>query len=322
MKKTNILLSLVLIFSMLCGCTRPLAMQDVKNIVSVDYSFGKLNSYSYYSFDLEGGVFRARTDQAATANKPLDDSPEYELKQSEIENIRNSIESVRKWPSDYKCAPLFGRYLPQYYKLTINYADGTECVFNGSSDGAKWPEGFEELSETFDSIAFDRLKRKVDPVSAEKELTDLLSEFNPVVYRNTDEGYDYVGEGGYSIHVFYGDEDRFSVEYCGDMFYLVLSHCSTRYDVYRNDYVNLVKALKDYVDNKTCAVTVFSDGKVVNKFMVTPDECSKEKLIGRVKSVFSWKYQEELKKKGFRIEGKFADKTKDFVYTVDPEADS
>ena len=139
-----------------------------------------------------------------------------------------------------------------------------------------------------------------------------------MIYRNTDEGYDYLGEDGYSIHVFYGDEDRFSVEYSGDMFYLILSYCGKRFDVYRNDYVNLVQELKDYIENKTCAVTVFCDEKVVNKFMVTPEECGNEKLIGIVKSKQYGKYWDDVNKKGYRIEGKFADKTKDFVYTVDP----
>lgn len=38
MKKTCTLVSLILIFSLLCGCARPLVMQDVKSIGSADYS--------------------------------------------------------------------------------------------------------------------------------------------------------------------------------------------------------------------------------------------------------------------------------------------
>ena len=154
MKKICILIPLILIVSVLCGCSKPLVMQDVENIVSVDFYFSEGNEYNY-SFDLEKGVFRTSADK-----KPLDDSPEYELNQSEIDAIRNSIEPVRKWPYDYHYARLFARYLPRYYKLTINYADGTQLVFNGSSDGTKWPEGFEELKETFDSIALERLYEK------------------------------------------------------------------------------------------------------------------------------------------------------------------
>ena len=320
MKKTNILLSLILIFSLLCGCTRPLAMQDVKNIVSVDYSHGKGGSYNYYSFDIERGVFRARADIARTDNNPLDDSPEYELKQTEIEAIRDSIEPVGKWPSNYKHSSL-GKNLPHYYSLTIKYADGTQRVFTGTSaNGTEWPEGFEELKRTFDGITFGRLYEKVDPAAKEKELTDLLSDYNPVVQRNTDEGYDDLGDGGYSIRIYYGDEVRLSVDYSEGMFWLALSNWGTSYSSNRMGYEDLVRDLKACIENKYCVVTIWCDGEVINKFSAKPDECGREKLIGIVNSYQSKWYQENIKKYGYRIEGKYCDKSKDFVYTVDPES--
>ena len=232
-------------------------MQDVKNIVSVDYYFGKGTSHNYYSFDLERGVFRARTDLSRIDNKPLDDSPEYDLKQSEIDTIRNSIEPVRKWPFNYKHSSL-GRNLPHYYEITINYADGTQHVFTGTSaNGTEWPEGFEELRTTFDSIAFARLNEKIDPASKEKELTDMLSEFDPVVHRNTDEGYDWLGDGGYLIRVYDGDKEKFMVEYSDGSFYLASNNWGNIYNLNRKDYEDLVKDIKKYINNMPVEGTVY-----------------------------------------------------------------
>ena len=49
MKKTYTPLSLVLIFSLFCGCSSPLITQDVKNTESVDYSLASCNQDSKYS---------------------------------------------------------------------------------------------------------------------------------------------------------------------------------------------------------------------------------------------------------------------------------
>ena len=142
MKRIITYISLILVISFLCGCSKPVGFQDVENIVSVDFFFDDGGEYNY-SFDLEKGVFSADC---------LDESMEYTLEQTEIEAIRVAIEPARGWSGDYRHSSGGFNYL-QRYSIVLTYADGTECVLNGTSaNGRKWPDGFEELKSTLDDI--------------------------------------------------------------------------------------------------------------------------------------------------------------------------
>ncbi len=152
MKKLIAFLTAVLVLSAFCGCSGPpVGFQDVENIAIVDFSFDDGNSKYSYSFDLENGVFTADC---------LDGTTEYVLEQEEIEAIRDSIVPAAQWPGDYRRSST-GYSYPQNYTIVMTYADGTNCVLKGtSSNGRKWPEGFNELKSTFDSIVQVRLESK------------------------------------------------------------------------------------------------------------------------------------------------------------------
>lgn len=311
MKKLYSLISLLFIFSILCGCSRPLFLQDVNNIVTVDYSFNDGNEY-HYSFDLEKGSFHARLD-----DKDLDASPEYELEQSEIDAIRNSIVPLKKWPFEYKKTAL-GLVRTQTYTIAINYADGSSRVFKGeTADGAEWPEGFDELRTTFDGIALKRLKEKMDPESQKEELIALLSDYDLQVRSSADKGYDWLGDDGYLIHAKIHDEERLYIEYKDDMFFLGLSDWSISYNSERMDYEDMLAQIKSFTGNEIAVVTVRSGGEWKNKWIAPASECSRDDLILQVNSN-CYIYIEELEKDGYQIECKYFDKTKDIVYTVDP----
>ena len=142
-KKAIVFLSVILVISILCGCSGPTGFQDVKNISSVVYFYDDGDTYNY-SFDLEKGVFSADCLEAT----------EYELDRSEIDAIRKSIEPVSKWNDDFKFSYITPHYSYYHtYKIVIKYVDGTSCVLNGTSEnGGKWPEGFVELKATLDGI--------------------------------------------------------------------------------------------------------------------------------------------------------------------------
>ena len=153
MRKISASISIILVFTILCGCSgisRPEGFQDVQNIISVDYQFGDFQNFDdHYSFDLERGVFRFTRD----ANR---NSPEYELEQSEIETIRNSIKPTGVWNANYNYQSP-GSHLSNHgdwlsYDIVITYADGTSCELKGESSGEKMPKGFDELRSSFDSI--------------------------------------------------------------------------------------------------------------------------------------------------------------------------
>jgi hypothetical protein len=57
MRRIIVSISIILIITILCGCSGPAGFQDVQNIVSVDYQFEGYQSFNHYSFDLENGVF-------------------------------------------------------------------------------------------------------------------------------------------------------------------------------------------------------------------------------------------------------------------------
>ena len=166
MRKTIASISIILVFTILCGCSglsRPEGFQDVQNIVSVDYQFAdSQTSDDHYSFDLERGVFRFTRD--ADRNSPeyeLEQSDEYELKQSDIESIRSAFEPAENWAQHYKYS-YFSTAMTQYisYKIDIEYSDGTHCILEGTamspgdwkSSNTKWPKGFEELKILLDGI--------------------------------------------------------------------------------------------------------------------------------------------------------------------------
>ena len=158
MRKKIASISIILVFTILCGCSglsRPEGFQDVQNIVSVDYQFGDFQNFDdHYLFDLERGVFRFTHD--AYRN-----SPEYELKQSDIESIRSAFEPAENWAQHYKYS-YFSTAMTKYisYKIDIEYSDGTHCILEGTamstgdwqSSNTKWPKGFEELKILLDGI--------------------------------------------------------------------------------------------------------------------------------------------------------------------------
>jgi len=159
-------LSMILIFSLLCACSRPIepagpvGFQNVGKITTVEYIYAVYGKEYNYSFDLERGVFRFSYEYES-----LGDSPEYELEQSEIDAIRAAITPAEKWPAEYKKEPVFigmGTVTGATYKIDIKYTDGTVCVLDGRITGADeesliLPEGFEELRSTFDGIVEKRL---------------------------------------------------------------------------------------------------------------------------------------------------------------------
>ena len=158
MRKIIASISIILVFTILCGCSgisRPEGFQDVQNIVSVDYQFGDFQNFDdHYSFDLERGVFRFTHD--AYRN-----SPEYELEQSDIESIRSAFEPAENWAQHYNYS-YFSTAMTMYYsyKIDIEYSDGTHCILEGTamspgdwqSSNTKWPKGFEELKILLDGI--------------------------------------------------------------------------------------------------------------------------------------------------------------------------
>ena len=165
--KRIVFLSMILMFSLLCGCSKPIlpvrpaGFQDVENIATIDYIFTGPGYEYNYSFDLERGVF-----YFCYQFENLEDSPEYELEQSEIDAIRTAVERVEKWPGEYKNKPLIslgmGTWSGQACKIDIRYFDGTNCVFDGRVEGPdeenfEWPDGFEDLRSTFDGIVQNRL---------------------------------------------------------------------------------------------------------------------------------------------------------------------
>ena len=158
MRKIIASISIILVFTILCGCSgisRPEGFQDVQNIVSVDYQFGDFQNFDdHYSFDLERGVFRFTRDADRY-------SPEYELKQSDIESIRSAFEPAENLAQHYNYS-YFSTAMTMYYsyKIDIEYSDGTHCVLEGTaqstgnwqSSNTKWPQGFEELKILLDGI--------------------------------------------------------------------------------------------------------------------------------------------------------------------------
>lgn len=158
MRRIIVSISIILIITILCGCSgisRPEGFQDVQNIVSVDYQFGDFQNFDdHYLFDLERGVFRFTHD--AYRN-----SPEYELEQSDIESIRSAFEPAENWAQHYNYS-YFSTAMTMYYsyKIDIEYSDGTHCVLEGTaqstgnwqSSNTKWPQGFEELKILLDGI--------------------------------------------------------------------------------------------------------------------------------------------------------------------------
>ena len=149
MRKILASISIILVLTILCGCSGPAGFQDVQNIVSIDYQFEGYQTTNYYSFDLERGVF-------SYTNKSANNSPEYELEQSEVETIRNSIKLAGEWNVNYNYQSL-GSHLSNHgdwlsYDIVITYADGTSCELKGNSSGEKMPKGFDELRSAFDGI--------------------------------------------------------------------------------------------------------------------------------------------------------------------------
>ena len=149
MRRIIVSISIILIITILCGCSGPAGFQDVQNIVSVDYQFEGYQSFNHYSFDLENGVF-------SFTHNSTGDLPEYELEQSEIETIRNSIKPTGVWNANYNYQSP-GSHLSNHgdrlsYDIVITYADGTSCELKGESSGEKMPKGFDELRSSFDSI--------------------------------------------------------------------------------------------------------------------------------------------------------------------------
>lgn len=159
-------LSMVLTFLFLCACSRlsepagPVGFQNVGNIATVDYIYAVYGKEYNYSFDLDSGVF-----YFCYKYENMEDSPEYELEQSEIDAIKAAIAPAEKWPAEYKNRPVFigmGTIIEAGYNIDIKYTDGTNCVLVGSSTGADeesfiFPEGFEELRSTLDGIVEKRL---------------------------------------------------------------------------------------------------------------------------------------------------------------------
>ena len=134
MRKIIASISIILVFTILCGCSglsRPEGFQDVQNIVSVDYQFGDFQNF------------------------------EYELKQSDIESIRSAFEPAENWAQHYKYS-YFATAMTKYisYKIDIEYSDGTHCILEGTAmstgdwqaSNTKWPKGFEELKILLDGI--------------------------------------------------------------------------------------------------------------------------------------------------------------------------
>ena len=321
MKKIIAVLSILLIIPVLCGCLLSSDFRDVNKISTIDFSFSdETAGYEHYLFDLDGGVFRARLDKES-----LEDSPAYELEQSEIDTIRNSFEPARKWSSDYKHKPLvdleYGPADPTY-RIVIEYSDGTSSVLNGSSKhGEKWPDGFVEIKSTLDDIANARIYEEIDPAAKESELTALMSEYDPQVNRSTDNGYEWLDDDGYSISVRDGDGKVMYVDYNEGKFTLDYRNWKTDYDLCRMDYEDLLRDIVKILNSKVVFIVVRSNGEVLSLWTASDSECSRDELISAVRRLKSehQTIDEKTAEYGYQIEGKCFDKTKGFVYTVEPE---
>ncbi len=140
--------SLILSVFLLCGCVGPpVGYQDVENMTALDFSYDSGNRKYNYSFDLVRGVFCVHFE-----NGDQEDPVEYELAQTDIEAIRNSLRPAGKWTGDFHHSSP-GLNYPHNYTIDITYSDDTDCVLKGvSANGSKWPEGFEELKSTLDGI--------------------------------------------------------------------------------------------------------------------------------------------------------------------------
>ncbi len=53
MRKILASISIILVLTILCGCSGPAGFQDVQNIVSIDYQFEGYQTTNYYSIDLD-----------------------------------------------------------------------------------------------------------------------------------------------------------------------------------------------------------------------------------------------------------------------------
>lgn len=321
MKKIIAILSMILAFSMLCGCLDSSDFRDVNKITTIEFSYKDEESGNeHYLFDLERGVFSARLD-----DESLEDSAVYELEQKETEVIRNAFVPSRKWKSNFIYEPgiNMGLTAPDpAYRIVIEYSDGTSSVLNGSSrNGEKWPEGFEDLKSTLDDIAMKRLYEDIDPAAKETELISLLSEYDPRVYRNTDPGNEYLDDDGYSIAVNDGDGERMYVEYYSGKFTLDYRNWHEDYGLIRMDYEDLLRDINIITGSRIGFVVVRSNGDVLSIWTTPDSECSREEMISKVHDLQN-RYDfvmEQTKEYGYQIEGKFFDTTRNFVYEIDPE---
>ncbi|MBQ6303694.1 MAG: O-acetyl-ADP-ribose deacetylase [Clostridiales bacterium] len=152
---------------------------------------------------------------------------------------------------------------------------------------------------------------EIDPVSKEPELIALLSEHNPEVHRSTDDGY--------SIIIKDGDEEHMYVDYNDGKFTLGLGCWHNHYNLYRKDYENLLKDIENILNNSFVAVTIRCNGEWFGSWKMSVSECSKKELIIEARKMMRKELIEKAKKYGYQIECEFLDKSKDLIYTIDPE---
>lgn len=163
------------------------------------------------------------------------------------------------------------------------------------------------------------LYEEIDPISKESELISLLSEYKPEVHRYTDDGFDWLEDDDYSIIIKDGEEVRMYVDYTDGEFTLGLGCWHGHYDLYRKDYEDLLKDIENILNNLLVAVTIRCDGEWYGSWKATVSECSKKELIIQAREIMHKELIEKTKKNGYQLECEFFNKSKDFIYRIDPE---
>ena len=160
-----------------------------------------------------------------------------------------------------------------------------------------------------------------DPAAKESELTALMSEYDPQVNRSTDNGYEWLDDDGYSISVRDGDGKVMYVDYNEGKFTLDYRNWKTDYDLCRMDYEDLLRDINNLLNSKIVFIVVRSNGEVLSLWTASDSECSRDEMISVVRRLQSehQTIDEKTAEYGYQIEGKCFDKTKGFVYTVEPE---
>ena len=109
------------------------------------------------------------------------------------------------------------------------------------------------------------------------------------------------------------------VDYTDGEFTLGLGCWHGHYDLYRKDYEDLLNDIENILNNLLVAVTIRCDGEWYGSWKATVSECSKKELIIQAREIMHKELIEKTKKNGYQLECEFFNKSKDFIYRIDPE---